>query len=533
MLEAFTQRFLGKSSHPLGDSARVAQVLEDLPRDNAPQLLGEASALLDSIEDARFDAAHRLNVVSMIDEAAHAAVDELTLLYIGAIPRGAAGRLQDWRALSDYVEKLSNAYTAAIDAGVAQAKGDVDTRLALYLARAMRVITGKMRTGWVRYLPPDRASWESMAKYYRIAVARKLTTTLVKAYESDSGNTCPAYELAAAAMLTAAVPQSLTPREIETVCRIAVRFGSGFARTNTQDADSVLYVDLDNPSAPVLVRAQPPQGRSLLFFGPGTIPPKLSAILDRTSSQASTLIEQLGTELGPHEKLSAVEHALKFWSPNPPSRREARTRINTSIQAVIGVAAIQRMLGHLSAVPEQSVSTASGKQQGTVHTWTLTDFSTHGIGARLSRRPDGWLTVGSVVGFRLERSPQWAVGIVRRLRCDMQNQTDIGIEILAKATELVSLEAWAPGTSNSTIVNVRSGALLLPGTAHLHETETLLLEPGTYNPADTFIIHRGSGARKARLASTAESLDGWNRVDLEWIEAEHIEVNPAPMLIPV
>ena len=515
MLKSLTQRLRGKSAHPLADASHAAKLLQELPHDNPAQAIVEAAALLESLEGATdFDAANRLNVIAMIDEAAHKSVGELTLGYIGASPRMASGRLQDWRVLSDYLERLSTGYSAAIDEYARSPKID-DARLALHLSRAMRAITDKMRSGWVRYLPPDRASWEAMAKYYRLALGRKVATTMAKAYPTG-GNTCPAYELAAAVMLTAAVPQSLTPREIEVICRVALMHAGAFARSATQEADTILTLDLDRPAPPALLRNQAPQGRSVIYFGAGSIAAKLAAF---RGPQAEALLDQVSLALATDDKLGAIEHALKFWSPNPPSRRESRTPINTPIQVLIGVKAVQRALGHLAEVAVQS-DLGLAPEQPVVHSWTLTDFSTHGIGARFARRPDGWLSVGSVIGFRLQRSPQWALGIVRRIRSDGQNQTDVGIEILAKSAELVALEIWDPGTSISSIVTVRSGAVLLPENPQLHNQPSLLLEPGTYNRQDTFILHRGSGARRARLASMTESLDGWNRVDLTWLDGD-------------
>lgn len=527
MLIEWTHRLLGKSTHPLADAARAAELMKELPRDNPAQALVDAAAWLDAIEsEPSFDLAHRLNVVSIVDEGARRAVEQLTLAYAGVLPRLPSGRIQDWRTLSEYLEKLSSAYAGALDAYAALPKLD-EPRLALFATRAMRVIIDKMRTGWVRYLPPDRASWEHMVACYQLASRRKVATTLVKAYASDIVNTCAAYELAAAAMLTAAVPQSLSPSQIDVTCRLALQYAGAFMRSSAQEADSIMYVDLEKPAAPTLIRAQQPAGRSLLYFGPGTVAVKLAPLLDETNEQRTALLNQLGSEISAQDKLTAVEHALRFWSTTPPSRREPRTRINTPVQALVGVGALQRALGHLAHVPDDARLKSASSTQPTVHTWTLTDFSTHGIGARFTRRPDGALSVGSVIGFRLERSPQWAIGIVRRLRNDRQNQTDVGIEILAKATELVALEAWDPRASLSSIVSVRSGAVLLPDNPQLQNRASMLLEPGTYNPADTFILHRGTGARRARLAATTESLDGWNRVELEWLDSEKADATAA------
>ena len=526
MLIEWTQRLLGKSAHTLSDAASAAQMLADLPRDEPAHALADAAAWLESLDMGQgFDISQRLTVLATIDEAAYPCVNQLTLAYVGALPRMPRARLQDWRTLSEYLQRLSGAYSAAIDAYIANPSADVATRMPVFLSRAMRAITDQMRNSWLRYLPPDRAAWENMIKYYRLAVTLKVASTMSKAYRSDIGSTCPAYEFAAAVMLTAAVPQSLTPREIELTCRLALAYAGAFARTPTPDDQSVLYIDLDQPAPPALMRAQPHEGQAILFFGPGSINAKLTPLMDK-SETSRALLEQLGPEFSDSEKRAVVGHGLKFWSISAPSRREARTRINTAIQVMVGVASIQRALGHLADVPDAEGATRPG-WQAAAHKWTLTDFSKHGIGARLMGRPDGWLQVGSILGFRLERSAQWAVGIVRRIRIDGQNQTDLGIEILAKATELVSLEN-ADSAGSVTLGLVRSGAMLLPENPELQNRPSLLLQPGTYNSADNFILHRGSGARRIRLATTSESLDGWNRVDIEWLDAEKPEEGLPP-----
>src|SRR4051812_49378115 len=110
MLQALTQRLMKKSAHPLADPAHVAQMLEELSTQGPSERLAEASALIDSLEaEAAFGAEHRIAILLLIDEAAHAAVNELSVAYVGAHPRMQAARLQDWRTLSDYLERLSSA----------------------------------------------------------------------------------------------------------------------------------------------------------------------------------------------------------------------------------------------------------------------------------------------------------------------------------------------------------------------------------------------------------------------------------------
>src|SRR6185436_6640796 len=124
--------------------------------------------------------------------------------------------------------------------------------------------------------------------------------------------------------------------------------------------------------------------------------------------------------------------------------------------------------------------------------WTLTDYSARGVGVRCPRRLDRWLKIGTVIGVRLERSEKWCIAIVRRLRIDARNQTDVGAELLTKSAELVGLEgpvsAGTVSSLNGGAPIVRSRALFVP--ADQEHRASLLFAPNTNAPEQTFVLHQ-------------------------------------------
>ena len=523
------------SVHPMADAANAARLVSELPTDSPGSAVAEAAAWLESIEAEDFTPHHRLNLISMIDEAVNASFEELTLGYIGAAP-GNPGQASDWRLLMDYLDRVTAAYAGVTEACANRRNAELAPRLPLVVVRTLRAITRSMKIGWLRYLPPDRASWEALVRCFRMArgcgAARKFAT----AYAQESEPTCPQYELTVGIMLAAAAPQNLTPRQVEVAYRITAAHRSLFTVTEERDEQLRRYVfDLDNQGPPARIPEQVESGGDLLFFSAEAVLPQLQPLIDRSRSGLAVMADaHFGSEFGTNEKHGALEHVLRFWDDNPPSRRDQRTRINTTIHVEIGGAAIQRALegaaqpeklesgrpmleiaGEKSAAAAQSAVTA-------LNTWTLTDFSTRGIGARSTRRPDRWLKVGSLLGFRLERSDKWCIAIVRRLRTDARNQTDIGCEILAKSALLVRLEGLA---SAGTLVEVggsgplvRTTAVMLREDPQLHTRASLLFEPGTNAPGQSFTMCCEDTVRRVRLHSVAESLDGWDRVEFDVLD---------------
>src|SRR5687767_15566106 len=97
----------GTSSHPMSDVRQVAKLLGELPLDNPGKAAAEAAAWLESIElESGFSAAHRLQVVAMIDDAAHASLARVMLDY-AVRPDTVAAGLDRWRILSEFYEKLA------------------------------------------------------------------------------------------------------------------------------------------------------------------------------------------------------------------------------------------------------------------------------------------------------------------------------------------------------------------------------------------------------------------------------------------
>ena len=525
------QRSSQKSSHPMSDAGAAAQLVGELPLGNPNSALAEASAWLESIEAETFTPHHTLNLVSMLDEAVQGCLEDLTLAYVGAKP-GSPGLAVDWRVLTDYLDRLGNAYCGIMDRCGEARHADLAARLPIAIVRAMRATTRSMKVSWLRYLPPDRGSWESLVRCYRMARGRGLVKTMGTAYAADAQPTCPMHELTVGVMLAAAAPQSLTPRQVEIAYRIAFAGRGDFTLSLGRTEQWAHYLfDLDNPGTPARIPEQIGESEALMYFSAEAVLPQLKSVLEASRGAGVTMMPEIpyGAEFGASEKLLVIEHVLRFWDDSPPARRDERKRINTKIHVEVGAQSLRAALE--SAVPDAarpaltiddgSSKAGAGPQPrvAPLNVWTLTDFSSRGIGARFSRRLDRWLKVGSLIAFKLERSEKWCVAIVRRLRTDARNQTDVGCQIIAKAASLVKLEGLAsPGTMRDLTGSgalVHTTAVVLPEDPQLEARASLLFEPGTNAPGQSFVMRHGGTVQSVRLGAVAETIDGWDRVEFD------------------
>jgi len=83
----------------------------------------------------------------------------------------------------------------------------------------------------------------------------------------------------------------------------------------------------------------------------------------------------------------------------------------------------------------------------------------------------------------------------------------VKLEGLASAGTLLDLAGSGP--------LVRTAAVMLPDDGRLHARASLLFEPGTNAPGQSFVMHDGDTARRIRLCTVAESMDGWDRVEFD------------------
>jgi cyclic-di-GMP-binding protein len=516
----WTGRLLGrKAAHPLLDPRQSQQMVSELRRQSPDRMVGEAAALLDSVEaETELELADRLKIVTMIDEAVHDGLAELQLQYAGA-RTGSAGRLQDWRVLQEYLKRLLSGYLAVVEteAGAATT-GRTAAQLELSVLRAMRTATFQLVVGWMRYLPPERRCWEALACCYRFAADRKLAA-LIAAYPGEQHRTCATYELAAAVMLGAAAHGNLTPLGLQLMLQIALACGAFFSHAASPDPRRRWAFDLQQPCMPTRVDPCAAEGASRLYFGGGSALTQLESLLEAFRVKGpSTLAGAYGEAFAPADVAGAIEHALRFWGNDPPARREERRRVTTPIEVALGMAALERVLRRARDAGATTLALVDDAQKhtGTEMGAVLVDFSPRGIGARFAPRASADLRVGGVLGFRLERSDKWGVAIVRRLRSDPGNQIEAGAEIIAKAATMVALSPLDQAGSEAN-ASLHSLCVLLPEDPQLKLGPTLLFEPGTNEPGQIVEMEQDGTVRRIRLGYVTEEIEQLERVTFEWV----------------
>jgi hypothetical protein len=135
--------------------------------------------------------------------------------------------------------------------------------------------------------------------------------------------------------------------------------------------------------------------------------------------------------------------------------------------------------------------------------WTLNDASETGIGATATQHSD-WLKIGALVGYRYEDKMDWAIGVVRRLGRNAQNQAVVGLQAfkgepeVARAGSLDKREQTAWDALPEAGIYGWQDAMVLAGTS------TILLEPGAYFDGRRFKLNIGTLKKFIKLTELIE-----------------------------
>lgn len=393
----------------------------------------------------------------------------------------------------------------------------------------------------MRYLAAQEATWAALVRLYKAAVPLQLDAAPVTPYRADTDATSPGQELASAVMLLAAAPLTLSPRQIELAGRIASTFSISFNCAETRGENCVFYVDLERPARPAQVPAQMPPGTVPRFIGSGAVITKLNGILQHVRENGAAFLQQrFGKEFGTEEKIDVIEHLLRHWGDSPPSRKYARTSVQTTIKVVAGLEPIRNVLTASNAVdaaPKPDALSFSGESEkpagkpmfaAVTDSWTLTDISARGLGAGFARRPEDTLKIGSPFIFKLERSPKWCLAVVRRLQCDVRNQTEVGAQILARSATLVRLDGGGSrsggafaleGSSEVSTAGTLSGfAVLLHADPELNSQASLVFESGINVSEQEALMRFEDTAQRIRLGEVMDRGEGYARVAFDRID---------------
>lgn len=527
-----------KPDHPIADLNQAESLLAGLPMDNAFEALEKITSWLASVTTTPgFRPDSRLAIIQLLDETGQLFGFEVQRQYLAASRLQGSRDKRLWQAALDFRRCGADAYGVCLNEMNPHGDSPPPEQLAFICARAMRAYAIQLKLLLLRYLPVEQQIWNGLFGLYSLALTSGATTTQVHAFPNEARPSSVQQELLRALMLEVASPESLTPDQLELASRVASRFADEFDFLNQPNEDCGYYIDLAQPHPPEYIDKEITTNAGLRFFGAGLVRSKLEQLIKQNELGIVEHECRFGEEYSTDHKLNMLRHLLVFWGSNPPRRRQEREGVSVDIDVVHGYNVISKLITQVdfSGTPRLTgETTAKLKEQSradsvgtefSAEAWTAQDVSAKGVGATVPPDTGSWVRVGSLCGLKSQSSESWWVGVIRRLRTNMQNNLLAGIVILARKPVAVWLRA--PGKQMEQVEewSTLSGlfnydylhTILLPDENQSFGNATLLMASGDYTPERIFDVMMGEKSRTIKLVELLEQGEDFDLVSFQWL----------------
>jgi hypothetical protein len=245
------------------------------------------------------------------------------------------------------------------------------------------------------------------------------------------------------------------------------------------------------------------------------------------------------------ESLELVEHLLRQWAPLSAreQRRAPRKAVKKIVEIVYGLSSIITHIKEARKSADANLSgdnltfdentdvniygfvtkrtqdragyansTSSVRSRG-VERWVMEDESEYGYGAAIETADKDWLRVGALVGLRPDKTPPWALGIVRRLSRLSESESSVGIEVLPGKPQDIFLYNQQASVYTVNGMDTHNGRAAMAGLLLDDPNDpSIVIDPAHYLRNAILEYRLLHEAKTVQMEDTIDNGEGWVRV---------------------
>ncbi|MCW5625337.1 MAG: hypothetical protein KIT73_11530 [Burkholderiales bacterium] len=470
--------------HPMVDPKNARALVESLSEQNPSQALEVLSDQLDSLRESLGIRAQRVyEIVDTIDTAGKPFQRKLSQEFVGSnLAKAQETRIA--HVMGTFWLRLAGAYRMLVEMHESGDPTGAALRplLSTIAARTIRAANLHLKWRLFRYSAVAPGFWFDLGRVYSVAEARGFAAGRVTVYPGVWGESTVQREMLKPLMLAVSSTDSLPAVQVEIVERVCAQFSELFVMQKQAATGCHFWFDIMADKSPARLADRLALAPSLRFFGPANAAyelEKLGASIKQTGAVPSSL--NLGGDYSADQVLDVLNHLARYWAPQPPARREARSPSQERIDVVNGLKDV------LAAVAGDMLDAEFDGRR--VDTWAVSNESPNGFGALAPVARTDWLAIGTLLGVKYQDGAAWGVGIARRISNDVHNNRHVGIEMFARGVTTVRLLPLLPDGRVHPDDELGEDALLLPSAADnsLGKMEvTLVMRLGTFSPQKSY-----------------------------------------------
>jgi hypothetical protein len=466
----------GKVDHPMADPKRARQIVDELPAADSAKAMGEISEWLESLNSTDgFKLDRRYENADLLDGAAKNHQRKLAQDYL-AMPR--QQKYQEnrlWTLSFGFWKELGNAYIRCVQEHEANASGAGAIRksMPVIVARALRALALQLKWTMWRYGAVEPRIWTDIGRLYRLAEQKGWADSEVAIYPGAHGGGSVKHEFLKALMLSASSPEGLPPTRQEVAERAVAHFARSF-RLSTKPEGCTHSFDLAAGKPPVRLLKGAAPSESVRFFGAGDGLAGIAQLTAQIAERGSIPSDvNLGGNYETEVFTGVLKHLTLQLAENPPARSSERRFTAGRITVVPG---LNDTMAVLDPASSDALDFSQESAAPSAESWIVVNVSEGGYGAIIPPQKSDWIKVGTLVGVQNEVSPQWGLGLIRRITRDEHQQRQVGIQLLTRTA--IPIRISKSGRDPQ-------GAVLLSTSPNKQGEIGVVMRDGIYNASDS------------------------------------------------
>jgi hypothetical protein len=458
--------------HPLQNSRELARVLAELPSEQPYKALDEIVGWLESMQGADGLAADELfEIVSQLDDAAQPFAKRLSSDYLHSVRQTRSEEKRLWAISHGFHQLQAEVYERCLQAVIEKSKvGErLKSALPLIAARLVAALGAVLKWQQFHYAASPGAVWQRLGQALAVVQRAGVEGKSIVLYPNLTGSSSVLQEFIKVVAFRAASLDSLLPLEIEVAERLISHFVQGFVFTTRAEVDSVYWLDLNLPQAPMrLARMPAAAADSQCFFKPAGGHAQIESLLRQLKQDGKVPAEiNLGAPYAPRLLMPVLHHLAAYLAPIPPQRAHTRYPVKHRMAVVHGV---------FNSFMVFSAKPGDLPTSFPIESWVVENVSRGGFQAVIESLPVEWLKVGALIAMQPEGGKNWLLGVVRRYSCEESAIARVGIKVLAHQVSTLELK---PQTISSFASLDRISGLSLGDVSS--EELTLVLPPASFD----------------------------------------------------
>ena len=486
---------------------QVKAWLDTLPLQQSLDASRKICAHLAQLNRSKIDTDSRLQILDVYRPVAATALDELDAIYSKAtLPLGQRAR-EALMVARDLAAELATGYKISLVEKNAKLLGS--KKNPVLVGRAMEYLSAGLRASYKSYTPAPPGLWREMHQLYLHAEEQGMEKDVV-----DPEAKATILDIYSEALLLSLTdPYRLVQGELDKIIAQA-RAYRGFAwlgkeRPPTRSgAHFLVTCDLDKGPKPALSANDDTGGPNWRMLDANAIVDKLRQ--KKQAAETGQVSATLSKSLGP-EGLALLGRLVTLWG-DPPKRQQRRNPAETTVAICVGLKAIGHFVQFepkLDAaaeaealrkgvtMPLMALPTDDASQAVPVVEWDVVNESTGGLKVRRMGATQQPISVGEVVGVKLQNRARWTVGVARWITLFDEGGMEFGIQFLGGMARHV----WVQPTITSA-PQAKPGLWMAVGAEG--DPDSLLTLPNTYSELREFELDQEGNVITVRAKGLIE-----------------------------